>query len=150
MITLPLQWREKIFAVLTRLIDVKSVGDNAEEIRLGRLFNILMLMSLCFSCMFCGMYVFAWRNAWIENVTEFWLQGAFALMFVPFGLVGYIQTKRKAYLICRWAFNYCVRQKPLFEITRRLNVSCLESITKELGFSFNIRYISRKPVFLQK
>ncbi|HNT74915.1 MAG TPA: GAF domain-containing protein [Anaerolineae bacterium] len=94
MITLPLQWREKIFAVLTRLIDVKSVGDNAEEIRLGRLFNILMLMSLCFSCMFCGMYVFAWRNAWIENVTEFWLQGAFALMFVPFGLVGYIQTKR--------------------------------------------------------
>ncbi len=91
---LPEHWRERIFAVLTRLTDVTVADNDEDEIRLGRLFTILMLMSVCFSFVFFGTYVFALRNRLIKDVTEFWLQGAFALMFVPFGLFGYFRARR--------------------------------------------------------
>lgn len=94
MITLPPPWREKIFAILSHVIDVKSATNDADEIRLGRLFNILMWMSMCFSLTFFGVYFLAWRNVWIKNPVEFWLQGTFALLFIPLGLGAYFQVKR--------------------------------------------------------
>ncbi|MBN2004944.1 MAG: GAF domain-containing protein [Anaerolineae bacterium] len=72
-----------------------SVPTKDEELRrLGMLFNVMMLMSICFSLLFFATYFLAWREGLITRLLDLWLQGVFALSYVPLAIVALALTKR--------------------------------------------------------
>jgi GAF domain-containing protein len=88
----PVKWRDVLVNRFHRLVAIET--EDEETARLGILFNTLMLLSLAFSGLFFSTYLLAYQRAWITSPRDFWLQGIFALMFIPLAIFCFWQSKR--------------------------------------------------------
>ncbi len=92
MTTDPQPWHRRFFEGVQRAL---SVPTKDEELRrLGMLFNVMMLMSMCFSLLFFATYWLARREGLITSARDLWLQGSYALSYVPLALMGLVLIKQ--------------------------------------------------------
>ncbi len=85
-------WYRRFF---DRVEQALSVPTKDEELRrLGMLFNVMMLMSMCFSVLFFATYWLARREGLISSGRDLWLLGSYALSYVPLALMGLALIKQ--------------------------------------------------------
>ena len=85
-------WQERVAEIFYHIVDVEV--EDEETARLGRLFNILMLVSVCFSLLFFATYLIAGQKGLFAKPGDVWIKCVFALLFIPLAVFCFIQVKR--------------------------------------------------------
>ena len=108
--------RARIVRIFHRLVEVQA--EDEETARLGRLFNILMLVSIFFSLLFFATYLLANRMELFTKSGDVWIKGGFALLFTPLAIFCFIQVTATMHIFFLIIGSFLLPKKKLYKYKR--------------------------------